>query len=217
MKVGILICAYNEEKHIRKVVRKCLKHLKDVIVVNDGSSDKTLDELKKTRARIVTYKKNQGKGYALKKGFGYGKKNGFDYLILMDGDGQHDPAELPKFLKVIKEELPDLIVGCRRKRHSDMPKRRRFSNFSTSVLLSAKGRQWVKDTQSGYRAIKLSYLKNLKLKRKKYDLESEMLMKMMKQKAKIKCIPIKTIYGDEVSKIHPIKDTWRFFRALFRK
>jgi len=217
MKIGVLICAYNEEKHIRKVVGKCLKYLKDVIVVNDGSSDGTLEELRKTRALIISYKKNRGKGYALKKGFGYGRKNGFDYLILMDGDGQHDPAELPKFLKAIKLELPDLVVGCRTKRHSDMPYVRRFSNFSTSVLLSAKGRKWVKDTQSGYRAIKLSYLKNLKLKRTRYDLESEMLMKMMKQKAKIKCIGIKTIYGDEVSGIHPIKESFRFFRTLFRK
>ena len=91
-----------------------------------------------------------------------------------------------------------------------------FTNFSTSVLLSAKWKKWVKDTQSGYRAIRLGALQDLKLKRKRYDLESEILTKLIERKAKIGCIPIKVIYGDEVSKIHPIKDTFRFIRGLFR-
>jgi len=98
-----------------------------------------------------------------------------------------------------------------------MPKLRRATNLLSSALISAKGGTWVKDTQSGYRAIKLSFLKKIKLVRKRYDLETEILLKMMKQKAKIKCIPIKTIYGDETSTIHPIKDTLRFIRSLKTK
>ncbi|MBU0466840.1 MAG: glycosyltransferase family 2 protein [Nanoarchaeota archaeon] len=214
MKIAALICAYNEEKHIRKVVNQCLKQIKDVIVVNDGSKDNTLKELKKTKATIITYKKNQGKGAALRKGFAYATKKKFDYLILLDADGQHDPKEIPKFIKTIEKSQPDLIIGCRKKRHSNMPYIRRATNFLTSLIISVKGGTYVKDSQSGYRAIKLSFLKKLTLKRKRYDLESEMLLKMMKKQAKIKCISIRTIYKDETSTIHPIKDTARFIRAL---
>jgi len=214
MKIGVLICAYNEEKHICRVVDQCLKQMKDVIVVNDGSKDDTLKELKKTKAKIINFKVNKGKGEALKKGFSYAIKNKYDYLILMDGDGQHDPKEIPKFIKEINRKY-DLIIGCRKKRHSDMPYLRRFTNFVSSLLVSLKGRSWIKDTQSGYRAINLNSLKNIKLERKRYDLESEILMKMIKQKARIKSIPIRTIYGRETSTIHPIKDTYRFLRTLF--
>ncbi|MBU0760836.1 MAG: glycosyltransferase [Nanoarchaeota archaeon] len=216
-KIAALICAYNEEKHIGKVVNQCFKQMKNVIVVNDGSTDKTLDELKKTKAKIISYKTNQGKGFALKKGFSWAIKNKFDYLVLLDADGQHLPSEIPKFVKEIKKSKPDLIVGCRKKRHSDMPYIRRATNFLSSLIISIKGKTYVKDTQSGYRAINLNFIKKIKLKRKRYDLESEILIKMMKQKAKIKCIPIKTIYKDETSTIHPIKDTARFIRALRTK
>ena len=216
MKKGVLICAYNEEKHIQKVVNQTLKQIREVIVVNDGSKDNTLKELKKTKAKIITYSKNKGKGYALKKGFVYAKKNKFDYLILMDADGQHDPKEIPKFLKEIEKEKPDLIIGTRTKRHSKMPYHRRATNFIPSLLVSAKGRKWVKDTQSGYRAIKIKSLNDIKLKTSGYDLESEILIKMMKQKKKIVPVPIKTIYGNEISTIHPIKDTIKFIKVLFR-
>lgn len=138
MKIGVLICAYNEEKHIRKVVDNCLKQIKDVIVVEDGSKDNTLTELKKTKAKILRQKINKGKGEALRKGFNYGLRKKYDYLILLDGDGQHDPKEIPKFLEAIKGN-PDLIIGCRTKRHSDMPYPRRVSNFVTSALISVTG------------------------------------------------------------------------------
>jgi len=214
LKIAALICAYNEEKHIRKVVNQTLRHIKQVIVVNDGSKDSTLKEIKKTKAKIITYNKNQGKGAALKKGFSYATKNKFDYLILLDADGQHDPREIPKFIKIIEKEQPDLVIGCRKKRHSDMPYIRRATNFLTSLIIITKGGQYVKDSQSGYRAIKLSFLKKIKLKRKRYDLESEILLKMMNKEAKIRCISIKTIYKDETSTIDPIKDAARFVRAL---
>ncbi len=216
MKIGALICAYNEEKHISEVVSKSLKHLKNVIVVNDGSSDNTLKELKKTKARIINFKKNQGKGVALRKGFQYAIRNKFDYLILLDGDSQHDPDEIPKFLEQIKAGY-DLIIGSRKRRGSNMPYLRRFTNFSTSLLLSAKMRKWIKDTQSGYRAINVKFLKNLNLRREKYDLETELLIKVIRRGAKVTDVTIKTIYGDEKSSINPVRDTARFLSLLFSK
>jgi len=216
MKIGILICAYNEEKQIRAVVNECFRHMEDVIVVNDGSEDDTLGELRRTEAKILTYPENKGKGLALKTGFDYAIENNYDYLVLLDGDGQHDPGEIPKFVEEIQKGY-DLIIGCRQKRHSDMPYLRRFTNFFSSFFISLRGKNWIKDSQSGYRAINLNFLKNVKLKRKSYDLESEILLKMMEKKAKIKCIKVKTIYGDEISSINPAKETFRFFRVLVKE
>ena len=213
-KIGVLICAYNEEKHVRKVVDNCLKKIKRVIVVNDGSKDNTLKELKKTKAKIIDLKENQGKGVALKRGFEYGWKEKYDYFILLDADGQHDPKEIPNFIEAINQGY-DLIIGSRTKRHSDMPYFRRFSNFLSSSLLSIRKKTWIKDTQSGYRALNLNLLKKIELRRKRYDLESEILIKMIKKGARLKNLKIKTIYGEETSTIHPIKDTYRFFRTLF--
>lgn len=215
-KVAVLICAYNEEKHIRKVVESAKKQIKDVIVVNDGSKDGTLKQLKKTKADIVSYSKNKGKGHALITGFKHARKKGYDYLILMDADGQHDPAELGKFIKAIDKGY-DLVIGRRKKRHSGMPYLRRFVNFFTSLLISIRGGVRVKDTQSGYRAINLKFVEGMKFETHSYDLESEILLKMMKKKAKIGEVFIKTIYGDEVSTIHPIKESYRFFRLMFKR
>jgi len=216
-KIAVLICAYNEEKHIKKVVNQALKKIKTVIVVNDGSKDNTLGELKKTKAVIINQQPNKGKGMALRTGFKFAQNKKYDYLILMDADGQHDPKEIPKFLKEIRKNHPDLIIGTRKKRRSAMPKKRRASNFITSSLISAKRRKWIKDTQSGYRAVKVSFLKKINLKRKSYDLETEMLMKMIKKGARVSQIPIKTIYADEESKINPAKEIPRFLKILLRR
>jgi glycosyltransferase involved in cell wall biosynthesis len=216
VKVGVLICAYNEEKHIARVINGCLNYVKDIIVVNDGSTDDTLEEARKTKARIISYKKNRGKGAALKKGFEYGWKNKYDYFILLDGDGQHDPNEIPKFTRAI-ERGNDLVIGARRKRHSSMPYLRRFTNFMSSLFLSVRRKTRIKDSQSGYRAINLNFLKKISLVKEKYDLESEVLIKMIKKGARVRNVPIRTIYRDEKSTIHPAKDTWRFFKTLFMR
>ncbi len=216
MKIGVLICAYNEEKHIRKVINQCFKYIENIIVVNDGSKDKTLSEIKKTKALILNNTINKGKGFSLKKGFDYATSEEYDYLILLDGDGQHSPNEIPKFLREIRKNY-DLIIGCRRKRGSEMPYLRRFTNFSSSVLISLRIKKWIKDTQSGYRAINLKSLKDMKLDKQGYDLETEIIFKMVKKEARIKSIPIKTIYGSEISSINPIKDTLKFLKIIITK
>lgn len=212
---AVLICAYNEEKHVREVVNKTLKHIKKVIVVNDGSVDNTLKELKRTKAVILNHKTNRGKGEALRTGFRYCLKKRFDPIILLDADGQHDPAEIPKLLKKL-EEGNDIVIGRRRKRKSEMPILRRCTNFLSSHILSLILKQRVHDTQSGYRVIKAKVLKNLNLKSKQYDFESELLVKAAKKNYKLGEIEIRTIYGAETSTIHPVKDTFRFFRLIYR-
>jgi len=216
-KVLIIIPAYNEEKKIKKVIEKCLKYSKYVLAIDDGSKDNTLEEIKKTRAISLINKPNKGKGYSLKRGFKYAIKNKFDIVVTLDADGQHDPKYIPKFVKEIKKGY-DIVIGTRRKRHSNMPKRRRTSNFVLSLIFSAASRTWIKDTQSGYRAIKVKALKSLKLKTAGYETESEILMKLGRRGAKFGKVMIPVIYEDEISSINPVKDTIKFAKVLkYRK
>jgi len=212
-KVLIIIPAYNEEKKIRKVIEKCLKYSKYVLAIDDGSKDNTLKEIKKTKAIYLVNKLNKGKGYSLRKGFRYALKNKFDIVVTLDADGQHDPKFIPKFVKGIERGY-DIIIGTRRKRHSSMPKRRRTSNFILSLIFSVASRTWIKDTQSGYRAIRVKALKGLKLKTSGYETESEILMKLGRRGAKFGKIMIPVIYEDEVSSINPVKDTIKFVKVL---
>jgi glycosyltransferase involved in cell wall biosynthesis len=190
-----------------------LKYSKYVLAVDDGSKDNTSKEIKKTKAIYLINKSNKGKGYSLKRGFDYAIKNNFDIVITIDADGQHDPKLIPEFIKEIEKGF-DVVIGTRRKRYSNMPYLRRISNFILSLIFSAFSRTWIKDTQSGYRAIKVNALKNLKLKTNRYETESEILMKLGRKGAKFGKVNIPVIYNDEVSSINPVKDALRFIKVL---
>jgi len=213
MKTLIIIPAYNEEKHIKKIIEKCLKYSKYVLAIDDGSKDNTSKEIKKTRAIYLVNKHNKGKGYSLRKGFNYAIKNKFDIVVTLDADGQHEPKLIPKFVKGIESGY-DVIIGTRRKRHSSMPKRRRISNFILSLIFSAASQTWIKDTQSGYRAFNVKVLKGLKLKTAGYETESEILMKIGRRGARFGKIRIPVIYRDEKSSINFVKDTIKFAKVL---
>ncbi|MBS3166761.1 glycosyltransferase family 2 protein [Candidatus Woesearchaeota archaeon] len=215
MKTIAIIPAYNEEKHIKKVILNVRKYVDCVLAINDGSKDKTIKEIKKTKCEFIDFKENKGKGNAMKAGIEYAISNKFDVLVFIDADGQHDASEIPKLISEIKKGY-DIIIGRRKKRHSSMPLIRRVSNFIASSLVSLVIRQDIRDVQSGYRAISVSKLKGLKFVSQRYDIEAEMLIKLARNKAKIKEVIVKTIYADETSTVHLIKDTYQFFRMLFK-
>lgn len=215
VKTIALICAYNEEKSIRSIINKTSKYVDAVLVVNDGSSDNTSREIKRTKAILIDHKINRGKGEALKSGFSFIKRKNYDLLVMLDADGQHDPKEIPKLIRELNKGY-DIIIGTRKKSKSRMPIIRRCTNFITSLIVSLIIAQKVKDSQSGFRVMKTKILKNIELVSKRYDLESEILVKASRKGYKIGHASIKTIYGDETSKIHPIKDTFRFIRLIIR-
>jgi len=130
-----VIPAYNEERSIRKVVEGCFSYVPEVIVIDDGSTDKTLEQLASTKATVLKQVKNVGKGSALKRGFEYGKNKGIDYLITLDGDNQHNPAEILRFIGLAETGDYDLILGCREMIGTDMPFIRRFANVTSSWLI----------------------------------------------------------------------------------
>ncbi|MBD3180795.1 glycosyltransferase [Candidatus Poribacteria bacterium] len=217
MKVCILIPAYNEAKAIGRVVSGVRRILDSVLVVDDGSGDNTADIARKAGATVIVHEINKGKGAALQTGFDYILTNNYDAVITMDSDGQHDPEDLPGFLKAF-EDNPKIgvIIGSRMGDISGMPAVRKCTNKLTSFVGSLLVHQKIEDSQSGFRLVNSDILRSVNLETTGYEMESEILIKASKAGFRIISVPIKTIYGDEVSKIKPVRDTLRFFRLFFR-
>ncbi|MCM8832687.1 MAG: glycosyltransferase family 2 protein [Candidatus Omnitrophica bacterium] len=211
----VIIPAYNEEKKIGQLLKNIKKYFKNILVVDDGSKDKTKEISEKENVIVISHRINKGKGEALKTGFKYAIEKNFSAVITMDGDGQHFPEDAAKFVeKYRKKTKVGIWIGKREIFSPDMPFLRKITNLSMSFLISLLSFQWIPDTQCGLRLIKIDVLKKIKLYTSHYETESEILIKSGWRGIKIKSIPIKTIYSEEKSKIKPIRDTVRFFKML---
>jgi glycosyltransferase involved in cell wall biosynthesis len=216
---GALIPAFNEAGHIGGVIRGVAAMIpaSGILVIDDGSTDDTVSEAEDAGAVVVRNPVNLGKGATLLKGFGImAEKPGIEAVFTLDADGQHDPAEMEIFIEAYRGKGADLVIGSRMADTKGMPALRRFTNRTTSAIISMRAGVRIEDTQSGYRLHRLSLLRNLSLVTRRFDLESEILIKAARSGARIVSVPISTIYGDEKSKINPVADTWRFVRLVFR-
>ncbi|MGQ9608997.1 MAG: glycosyltransferase family 2 protein [bacterium] len=216
MDICILLPGYNEEKMIGQIVSKARKVINDVIVIDDGSTDDTYQIAKSAGAIVIRHEVNKGKGAALKTGFQYALEHNYQAVITMDSDGQHDVNDIPNFLNALSEKKTGIIIGSRMKDISTMPAIRKVTNKLTSYISSLLMRQKVDDSQSGFRLITSDVLRSIKLESDRYDMESEILIKASRAGFQIISVPIKTIYGQEKSKINPLIDTYRFIRLVFR-
>lgn len=222
-KIAILIPAYNEGKYIKNVLLECLQYGLDLIIIDDGSSDNTVEIIEKLpgsfKPKIILIKHmvNKGKGEALKTGFDFAVKNNYSGIITIDADGQHKISEIGDFIRMSEDENPDIIVGSRFKDTKGMPFIRLATNIFTSWLISVIAGKKIDDVQSGFRYIGQRALKNINLETKNFDTEPEMLLKASWLNYTIKNIPISTIYHkDFISHVNPIKDTIKFFKLVLR-
>lgn len=188
----------------------------DVLVVDDGSTDGTGREARKAGAAVLRHETNRGKGAALRTGFDHAVGRGYDALITMDGDLQHDPAAIPAFLAALKAGGGDIVIGTRMRAVGEMPRIRIWTNRTTSRVVSRLAGQSIPDSQSGYRIMKISVVRDLPLVTSRYDTESEVLIRAARRGARIVSIPIESIYADGVSHINPVIDTLRFLRLVVR-
>lgn len=212
----VLIPCYKEEKHIGEVVRQIASlNIPNIYVINDGSPDNTAIVAEQAGANVISHSVNQGKGAALNTGFQFALDNHFDAVITMDGDGQHLPKEINDFIVEFAKSDSGLIVGSRMKNTKRMPLIRKITNKFMSSLISSCLGQRVTDTQSGFRLYSSSVIPIcLKCLSGGFSAESEHLLQISLHGFKISEIPITTIYGDEKSKIRPIRDTIRFIKMM---
>jgi len=213
----VLIPAYNASPTISELIEKTSKFVdkSDIVVVDDGSEDQTFDFAQKAGAVVLKHKRNRGKGEALKTGFSYAQKKNYHALITMDADLQHNPDSIPDFIRKTNESF-GIIIGTRKIDLEIMPFARWLTNNLTSVILSVLSGQSIRDSQSGYRLISTRVLREIKLKSKKYDLESEILIKAIRKGFQIGEVPIETIYQEGKSFINPLIDTGRFIKLMWR-
>lgn len=210
----IIIPAYNEQDHISKVVQPAVKLL-PVLVIDDGSTDKTSEISRQNGAEVFMQIPNQGKGEALKRGFREAIALNCEFVITLDADGQHDVQEIEKFISLYKAKNSDLIIGYRN--FSEMPFTRRMANTIGGWFFSwAIGRKII-DNQSGYRLMSRRLMeKVLDSKEAGFEFEVDVITTCVQTGFLIDWVPIRTIYDDEKSHISPIKHTKNFFRVVFQ-
>ncbi|MBI5047560.1 MAG: glycosyltransferase family 2 protein [Deltaproteobacteria bacterium] len=215
MKYLIVIPAYNEERYIASLLNNLPVVTRDIIVVDDGSKDATYQIVQKIGIPVIR-QPHQGKGAALKTGFKYAIENGYDWVITIDGDGQHDWKDIPRFIETISKGGADVIIGSRMADVAAMPIVRRVTNKFMSSLLSKLIGHYIADTQCGFRAINSKVLRDIVLETSHYDTESELLIKAGRAKYNISSIPIRTIYNGSQSNINKFVDTMRFVKLLWK-
>jgi len=192
MEAWAVIPGYNEEKHIGSVVKKTLDYCSNVVVVDDGSNDRTSENAKE--AIVLRHVINLGKGAALRTGAEYAISKGAEAIIAIDADGQHDPAMIPEFMNALDD--CDIVFGYR-KLSGRMPLLLRFGNGFINVMARLLFGISLRDTQSGYRAFRADAYEKLKWDATDYFVETEMIANVGKKKLKYKEIPIATIYADK--------------------
>ncbi|MDP8208388.1 MAG: glycosyltransferase family 2 protein [Candidatus Electryonea clarkiae] len=216
-KIAAIIPVYLYSPHLEPMLEKITGFIprERVLIVDDGSPNDISEKAGKNGFLSLRHHKNLGKGAALRTGFNYWVSRGIEWVITLDGDGQHDPADIPKFIDALKNLKADLFIGSRMTNMKNMPFDRQLSNRLTSRVLSLITHQHIEDSQCGFRLIKLEALKGINWKENGFAFESEMILSFAKRKKKMQFVPIKTIYfHDEVSSMQRFKDTLRFLRMI---
>jgi glycosyltransferase involved in cell wall biosynthesis len=211
--VCAIIPACGEEWFIGSVVRGVLEHLDHAIVVDDHSPDQTARVAHEAGAEVICHSRNLGKGAAIKTGLDKAADR-FGYFLFMDGDGQHDPAEIPIFLAKAKTTRAHLIIGNRMWNPTSMPTIRRWTNKFMSWQISKLCRYNLPDSQCGYRMARYETLPLLHESSDGFAFETESLILAARNGFQIEFVPVRTIYRDERSKIKPMRDTLRYIRIL---
>ena len=198
-----LVCipAYNAEKKIGNVVKKSLEYVDEVIVCDDGSTDNTAKIATKSGARVLSHKKNLGYGAALITMFDHARKEDTDVMITLDADGQHDPQEIPLFLKALDENKVDVVIGSRFLNNKTKPPSYRQTGIkviTSAVKLGNKLK--ITDAQSGYRAYSKNAIKKIHPTETGMAASTEIIHKISNNELSVCEVPITVSYEGETSK-----------------
>ena len=209
--VVAVIPAYQCAATIGEVARGVRRHLERVIVVDDGSDDATAAEAEAAGAHVERLAENCGKGAALLHGIAVALAGEPAAVLLLDGDGQHDPDDVPAFLAAWDRGGVDFIIGSRMAegRSDSIPRARYWTNRIGSRVLSWMTGWDIEDSQSGYRLLAADLLRRLPMASRGYAVESEMLIKAANRRARLAHVPIRVIYEGNPSHYRPLLDTAR--------
>ena len=196
-RVVVVIPAYNEERFIGSVVIQAKSYADTVIVVDDGSSDKTADVAISAGALVITHETNKGKGGALNTGFAYARNLGADVVVTIDADGQHDAEEIFSVVEPVFKQQADIVIGSRYLVNtSDVPQHRVWGHWAFNFLTNQVSGTAVTDSQSGFRAFSPRSLEKLTFSSAGFSVESEMQFIASEHRLKLVEVPITIYYHD---------------------
>lgn len=195
MRVICIIPSFNEEKTIKDVINGASQYCDNIIVVNDGSQDETNREAKNAGATVANHLINLGTGAALSTGLKIAKWKKADIVVTMDGDGQHDPNDIPTLLRPLIEEEADIVLGSRFLGNiKSMPFYKKIGNRFLSFITSMRCGKKITDSQCGFRAYSAKVFKSIIHNSVDYTWASELLVRVISSDYKCIEVPIKTIY-----------------------
>lgn len=228
LKCCVLVPTYNNHKTLKKVLDGVIAHTKNIIVVNDGSTDTTTEILKDfSEIEQIHLPKNKGKGNALKIGFKKALNLGYEFAITIDSDGQHFPEDIPIFLIALQKEATKnvIYIGARNMNQADVPGSSSFGNKFSNFWFWFETETRLKDTQSGYRLYPLKEIEKLKLYTPKFEFEIEVIVKASWNGTLVKNVPVQISYGNEERVSHfrkgpdfariSVLNTWFVLVAIF--
>jgi glycosyltransferase involved in cell wall biosynthesis len=209
----VIIPTYNNETSLAKVIADVANFTNHIIVVNDGSTDNSKAIISSfSFVQLISYDKNVGKGWALRKAFAYACEQGYQYAITIDSDGQHFAKDLPSFIEKLLEKRNAIIIGARNMNQSSVPGGSSFGNRFSNFWFRIETGLHSPDTQSGYRLYPLEHIKNMKLFTRKYEFEIEVLVRAAWKGVKVESVPVGVYYAakeERISHFRPYKDFFR--------
>ncbi len=210
LNVGVLIPTYNNAASLEGVLRKVLEFTDCVLVVNDGSTDDTEKIVSRfSEVELISYPKNIGKGWALRKGFAHALQKGFDYVITIDSDGQHNPTDLPVFLSEIEVFPNTIIMGARNMAQASVPGKSSFGNKFSNFWFWFETGIRLPDTQTGFRCYPIRAMEGMKFFTRKFEFEIEVIVRSVWRGIPITFVPVNVYYPpkeERVSHFRPFTD-----------
>ncbi len=210
------IPAYNEEKTIAQLLIRTQKYVDRIIVCDDGSEDMTAQIAESLGATVIRHPQNQGKGATLRSLFQTSLDAGAKVVVTIDGDGQHDPAEIPVVARPVLEGTADISIGARFHGKNEIPLHRRVGNKFLNYLTNVGNGEKIGDTQSGFRAYSRRALEELNVTENGMGVDSQILLDARKSKLRITESMISVKYGEDTSTHHPVRHLADVFLSIVR-
>ncbi len=213
LRACVIIPTYNNETTLAGVITDVAGYTDHIIVVNDGSTDNTKSIIDKhSFVQQISYEKNVGKGWALRKAFAYATAKGYKYAITIDSDGQHFAKDLPAFIEKLETEPNAIIIGARNMDQASVPGGSSFGNKFSNFWFKLETGINCPDTQSGYRLYPLDALKNMRFFTRKYEFEIEVLVRSAWKSVNVVAVPVTVYYAPKETRISHFRPYKDFFR-----
>ena len=203
--IAALIPAYNCADRVGRVVCGVKRYVPDVLVVDDGSNDRTAHVARAAGARVVIHGENRGKGPAIRSGLAVLLGMPYTHVLMLDADGQHDPEDARRFLDAAAEA--DFVLGNRLWNPEAIPAKRFWTNFIGTRALELMTGFPLEDSQCGFRLVAAPYLRRMGLVGTRYSVDTEILVRAGKMRARFAHVPVRVIYEGAVSHYRPVWDT----------